>query len=136
MKNLKICLPGCAFALTLLLTACGHNAVNYGDGVGFDVGINPENYTLSLNLRYGKILSAVTRDNAELELTGKTTADGNADEKKAGVTTDGSLKIRIGRQINGAAVDLVKAGADPEKVLEILTDKEAVKTENKENEEK
>ena len=35
--------------------------------------------------------------------------------------TDGNLKIRIGRQINGAAVDAIKAGADPEKVINALT---------------
>ena len=68
------------FAAVLLLTGCGHNAIQYGDGIGFDVGINPNNYMLSLNLRYGKILSAVVR----------------------------------------ATVDLVKAGADSEKIIENL----------------
>ena len=58
------------FAAVLLLTGCGHNAIQYGDGIGFDVGINPNNYMLSLNLRYGKILSAVVRDNVKLELSG------------------------------------------------------------------
>ena len=36
------------------------------------------------------------------------------------MVTDGNLKIKIGRQINGAAVDLVEAGADADKVLENL----------------
>ena len=36
---------------------------------------------------------------------------------KAGVATDGNLKIKIGRQIEGAAVDLVEAGADADKGL-------------------
>ena len=76
-----------------------------------------------MNLRYGKILSAVTRDNVELEMTGKVTADGTAGtEKQTGVNTDGTLKVKIGRQINGAAVDLVEAGADPNKVLEALNE--------------
>ena len=111
------------FATVLLLTGCGHNAIQYGDGIGFDVGINPNNYMLSLNLRYGKILSAVTRDNVELELTGQAAADGTAGtEKQTGVNTDGTLKVKIGRQINGAAVDLIEAGADPDKVLETLKD--------------
>ena len=32
-----------AAVLAALLTGCGHNAVHYGDGIGFDAGINPEN---------------------------------------------------------------------------------------------
>lgn len=122
MKNLF--LVGAAVCMAVFLTACGHNAITYGDGIGFDAGINPENYTASFNLRYGKILSAVTRDNVEIEVTGKADADGAAGTEKSGstaVTTDGTLKVKIGRQINGAAADLVKAGADPDKVVEALT---------------
>ena len=37
--------------ISFVLTGCGHNAIQYGDGVGFDVGINPENCALSMNLR-------------------------------------------------------------------------------------
>ena len=110
-----------AVIATMLLSGCGHNAITYGDGVGFDAGINPENFTMSFNLRYGKILSAVVRDNAEIELTGKADVNGEGGTAgKAGVATDGNLKIKIGRQINGAAVDLVEAGADADKVLESL----------------
>lgn len=111
--------------MALLLAGCGHNAIQYGDGVGFEAGINPENYTASFTLRYGKILSAVTRDNVEIELSGKANSDGGSGTENnatASVGTDGNLKIRIGRQINGAAVDLVKAGADVDKVLEVLKD--------------
>ena len=107
-----------------ILAGCGHNVINYGDGVGFDAGINPENYTVSLNLRYGKILSAVTRDNVEIAMTGSADADGTTGTEKSGnaaVSTDGTLKVKIGRQINGAAVDLVKAGADAGKVVDALT---------------
>ena len=110
-----------AVTATVLLAGCGHNAITYGDGVGFDFGVNPENFTMSMNLRYGKILSAVVRDNTEIELTGKADANGKSDTiGKAGVATDGNLRIKIGRQINGAAVKLVKAGADADKVLEKL----------------
>ena len=112
-----------AVIATMLLAGCGHNAITYGDGVGFDFGVNPENFTMSMNLRYGKILSAVTRDNVEIELNGKANADGSAGtENKTGVSTNGALKVKIGRQINGAAVDLVEAGADADKVLESLSD--------------
>ena len=126
MKNLF--LVGAAVCMAVFLTACGHNAITYGDGIGFDAGINPENYTASFNLRYGKILSAVTRDNVEIEVTGKTDANGASGAEKSGnaaVSTDGTLKIKIGRQINGATVDLVKAGADADKVVDALTKADA-----------
>ena len=125
MKNLLVVVA--AVFTTVFLCSCGHNAIQYGDGLGFDCGINPENYTTSFNLRYGKILSAVTRDNVEIEVTGKADADGTGGAEKSGsaaVATDGSLKVKIGRQLNGAAADLVKAGADPDKVLEALTKEE------------
>ena len=110
-----------AFTAVLLLTGCGHNAIQYGNGIGFDVGLNPNNYMLSLNLRYGKILFAVVRDNVELELSGKADANGmNGDENTAGASSDGNLKLKIGRQINGATVDLVNAGADSQKIIENL----------------
>ena len=129
MRNLTLIVA--ALAVVVILTGCGHNAIQYGDGVGFDVGINPENCMLSMNLRYGKILSAVTRDNVEIEMTGKADADGVTGTEKTGnaaVSTDGTLKVKIGRQINGAAVELVKAGADAGKVVDALstTDSESV----------
>ena len=108
-----------------LLTGCGHNSFQYGDGVGFDFGVNPENWTASMTLRYGKILTAVTRDNVEIELMGTANANTQSGGEKTALTkvgTDGNLKIRIGRQINGAAVDLVKAGASADKVVETLAD--------------
>jgi hypothetical protein len=118
----KLFVIGAAVCMAVFLSACGHNAIQYGDGIGFDAGINPENYTLSFNLRYGKILSAVTRDNVEIEVSGKTEADGAEQSNAAAVSTDGTLKVKIGRQLNGAAVDLVKAGANADKVVEALTD--------------
>ena len=121
----KLMLAFAAVCLAAMLTGCGHNSIQYGDGVGFDFGINPENWTASMNLRYGKILTAVTRDNVEIELSGNASADTQTGAEKSAqskVGTDGNLKIRIGRQINGAAVDLVKAGASADKVVETLTD--------------
>ena len=121
----KIMLVLAAVCLAAMLTGCGHNSIQYGDGVGFDFGINPENWTASMNLRYGKILTAVTRDNVEIELTGTANANTQSGGEKTALTkvgTDGNLKIRIGRQINGAAVDLVKAGASADKVVETLAD--------------
>ena len=114
-----------AVCLAALLTGCGLNSIQYGDGIGFDFGVNPENWTASATLRYGKILTAVTRDNVEIELSGNANADGSAGMEttaKTKIGTDGNLKIRVGRQINGAAVDLVKAGASADKVVETLAD--------------
>ena len=122
MKNLFLIVA--AVIAAGLLAGCGHNALQYGDGIGFDAGINPENWTASFTLRYGKILSAVTRDNVEIEVSGKADANGATGVEKSGlssVVTDGNLKVRIGRQINGAAVDLVKAGANADKVVEALS---------------
>ena len=124
MKNLFLIVA--AVIAAGLLAGCGHNAIQYGDGIGFDAGVNPENWTASFTLRYGKILSAVTRDNVEIEVSGKADANGSTGTEKSGlssVVTDGTLKVKIGRQINGAAVDLVEAGADPDKVVDALTDK-------------
>ena len=121
----KIMLGLAAVCVAAILTGCGHNSFQYGDGVGFDFGVNPENWTASLTLRYGKILTAVTRDNVEIELSGNANADGSAGMEttaKTKIGTDGNLKIRVGRQINGAAVDLVKAGASADKVIESLTE--------------
>ena len=121
----KIMLVLAAVCIAAILTGCGHNSIQYGDGVGFDFGINPENWTASMNLRYGKILTAVTRDNVEIELSGNASADtqtGAEETALSKVGTDGNLKIKIGRQINGAAVDLVKAGASADKVIETLAD--------------
>ena len=121
----KLMLAFAAVCLAAMLTGCGHNSIQYGDGVGFDFGINPENWTASMNLRYGKILTAVTRDNVEIELSGNASADTQTGAEKTALSkvgTDGNLKIKIGRQINGAAVDLVKAGASADKVVETLAD--------------
>ncbi|MBQ6599079.1 MAG: hypothetical protein IJH79_16130 [Lentisphaeria bacterium] len=121
----KLVLAFAAVCVAAILTGCGHNSIQYGDGVGFDFGINPENWTASMTLRYGKILTAVTRDNVEIELSGNASADTQTGAEKTALSkvgTDGNLKIRIGRQINGAAVDLVKAGASADKVVETLAD--------------
>ena len=116
-----------AVLTAVILSGCGHNAITYGDGVGFDFGVNPENFTMSMNLRYGKILSAVTRDNVEIEMTGQADASGNvtpgiagavegqatgtAGKGNTGVNTSGTLRVKIGQQINGYTVDLERAKA-------------------------
>ena len=120
----KVFIFASALVVMALAAGCGHNAITDGDGIGFDFGVNPENWTASATLRYGKILSAVTRDNVVIELSGNADADGSTGAEKTAATkvgTNGTLKVKIGRQINGAAVDLVKAGASAEKVVEALS---------------
>lgn len=106
------------FVLLAILAGCGHNAIQYGDGVGLDFGINPENWTCSFTLRYGKILSACVRENAELEITGGNDTTGNGGSATGGATTktESSVKIKVGKQITGNYVDAVKAGATPEQL--------------------
>ena len=55
-----------AVIATILLAGCGHNAITYGDGVGFDFGVNPENFTMSMNLRYGKITTTFSQQSATI----------------------------------------------------------------------
>ena len=115
-----------SLALMPMLSSCAHNAIVYGDGIGLDVGVDPEHFMASFTLRYGKTLTAVTRDNVEIEMAGKADMNGvpSAEKKTDGkVATDGNLRIKIGRQINGYAVDLVEAGADAQKVVDALSDK-------------
>ena len=40
MRNVLLILA--AVCITAMIAGCGHNAVHYGDGIGFDAGINPE----------------------------------------------------------------------------------------------
>ena len=112
-------------ALLIACSGCGHNAITYGDGVHASVGYNPEQATLNATFMYGKILNAVTRDNVEIEMNGKAAGDVSASANKAngatspvsaGTSTDGSLKVKIGRQINGAYVDALESGATPEEL--------------------
>lgn len=113
----------CLFGVLLIaiMSGCGHNAITYGDGIHASVGYNPEQATLNATFMYGKILNAVTRDNVEIEMNGKAYGDVSSTTNKtegasspisAGASTDGSLRVKIGRQINGAYVDALEAGAN------------------------
>lgn len=99
--------------LCAALTGCGHNAVQYSDGVGLEVGFVPDQYTLALNFRYGKIFSAVVKEKTQIEL--KTEAANNASAQSDAKTQTGvitSLTMQTGDQVTGYVVDLerVKAG--------------------------
>ena len=107
-----------AFAAVFGLTGCGHNAIQYSDGIGVNAGFDPEHLTANFTIRYGKILSVASRDMFELEMSGDATGSGEATQASA--QTSSGLKIRIKRQINGAACDLVKAGATAEQINAML----------------
>ena len=111
IDKLKIFFAALAVAM---LTGCGHNAVQFSKGVGFDAGFDPEHMSARINLRYGEILSVAARDNLDVELA--TGIDGGQEQATASTRTDSSLKIHIGPQVNGYLVEAVEAGLTPETI--------------------
>lgn len=112
MKNLFSL--SAAIAAVLSLTACGHNAVQYSDGVGVEIGFIPEQYQVALNFRYGKIFSAVVKEKAEVMLETDASNSGSAGsgDSVSGSTATGvktTLRLKTADQITGYAVDLEKA---------------------------
>jgi len=102
-----------------MLTACGHNAIQFSKGIGFDAGFDPEHMSARVNLRYGEILSVAARDNIDVELA--TGVEGGQEQTSADVKTGSKLRIKIGRQVNGAARDLIEAGATADQIHELLS---------------
>ena len=115
---MRISLLITAAVLCGVLCSCGHNAIQYSDGIGINAGFDPEHLTANFTLRYGKILSVASRDMFELEMSGDATGSGEATQASA--QTSSGLKIKIGRQINGAARDLIEAGATAEQINAML----------------
>lgn len=113
MKHISIVIGAVILAaVVMLLTGCGHNVVNYSDGIGFETTFRPDSGNFGFVFRYGKILSACVRENSEVEMTGDGKASGS--ESAGSAAASGSLKIKIGKQITGYYVDALKAGAKPE----------------------
>lgn len=107
--------------LVLCLPGCSHNAVTYSDGIGFETTLRPDNGNFGITFRYGKILSAVLRENSEVEMTGDGKGSGGSGETSPGsASSSGSVKIKIGRQLTGYYVDAMEAGAKPEQIEEYL----------------
>ena len=117
MERIKLFIYALSVAL---LTGCGHNAITYSDGIGINAGFDPEHLTASFTLRYGKILNVASRDKFELEMIGDAT--GSGESAQASAQTSSGLKIKIGRQINGAARDLIEAGATADQILAMLAE--------------
>ena len=101
----------------LSLVGCSHNSINYSEGIGFETTFRPDSGNFGFTFRYGKILSAVLRENSEIEMNGSNKVDSN---RNTNVNTDGNVKINIGKQITGYYVDALKAGANQEKLNEYL----------------
>ena len=110
-----------ATVAALILTGCGHNAIVYSDGIGVQFGVDPEHFSASFNLRYGKILTAAVRDVTELEMKGE--AQGGTETAapaNASATTQSGVSFKIGRQVNGYARELIEAGATAEQIRALL----------------
>lgn len=96
-------------AVITILTGCGHNAVQYSDGVGVEIGFIPDQYKFALNFRYGKIFSAVVKEKTKVSL--QTDAENSAESNKqntTGKTGTGVktiLTLETGDQTTGYVVD-------------------------------
>ena len=82
MKNIRLFFYALSVAL---LTGCGHNAIQFSKGIGFDAGFDPEHMSARVNLRYGEILSVAARDNIEVELA--TGVEGGQEQATASTKT-------------------------------------------------
>ena len=108
-----------AIAAAVTTAGCGHNVVNYSDGVGLETTFRPDSGNFGLTFRYGKILSATIRENSEIEMSGEGQGTGsNGSAVTGGASSSGTVKIKIGQQITGYYVDALKAGATKEQLDE------------------
>ena len=114
-KTFRIAVAVAALLALPALAGCGHNTVAYGDGIMLETTINPETYAFGVSLRYGKILTACVRENAEIAMTGGNDTAGG-DKTATSAKTEASVTVKIGKQITGYYVDAVKAGAKPEEL--------------------
>jgi len=115
MKFLKIFFAELAAAM---ICGCGHNAIQFSKGLSFDAGFDPEHFSARVNIGYGEILSVAARDNLEVELL--TGVEGGQEQATASTKTDSKLRIKIGRQVNGYACELVEAGANADQIRALL----------------
>ena len=114
-----ICFAAASAALLGTLCSCGHNAVVFGKGFGFRAGLDPEHLSADFSVIYGEQLTLAARDNLEIDL--KTDVTGGSESAAASTAADSILRIRIGRQVNGYACDLIQAGASPDHLRALLS---------------
>lgn len=111
---------GLAVFITLTMTGCGHNAVQYSDGIGLEIGFIPDQYQVAVNFRYGKILSAVVKEKSEVSLEstgGLVTADATTTAANADTKATTKLLLKTGDQVTGYVVDLEEAKAKNNSVV-------------------
>lgn len=96
-----------------VITGCSHNGITYSKGLGFETTIRPDTGNFGITLRYGDVLTAAMRENAEVELD--SAAEAGVGESTS-TSTSNKLKFRVGKQITGYYVDAIKAGASPEQL--------------------
>ena len=116
MKSITLFFAALSVAI---LTGCGHNAIIFDKGVGFRAGIDPEHLSADVRFVYGEAVTLAVRDKIELELVSD--AEGGQEQSAADVKAGSKLKIKIGRQVNGAARDLIEAGATAEQIQALLS---------------
>lgn len=115
---MRISLLITAAVLCGMLCSCGHNAIIFDKGVGFRAGFDPEHLSADVRFVYGEAVTLAVRDKIELELVSD--AEGGQEQSAADVKAGSKLKIKIGRQVNGAARDLIEAGATAEQINALL----------------
>lgn len=111
-----------AFVMAML-TGCGHNAIQYGKGVGFNAGFDPEHMSARVELIYGEMVNIAARDNFEVELTSD--MEGGDEQATASAKTGTALKIKFGQQINGYTVEAIEAGASARDLVRPLPEASA-----------
>lgn len=123
-----------AIAVVFFIAGCSHNSVQYSDGLGFETTFRPDSGNFGFVFRYGKILSAVLRENSEVEMTGDGQG-GSTGENAASASSSGSVKVKIGKQITGYYVDAINAGASEEKLNKYLDSGNDRKSDENKNQE-
>lgn len=110
MKKTIALLSICGIAF--LLAGCGHNAVQYSDGIGVELGLIPDQYQIALNFRYGKIFSAVVKEKTEIMLETEGGGEVDKSDTAAGKTSNKTiLTFKTGDQVTGRMVELEEAKA-------------------------
>ena len=112
-----------AFAMTVLLTACGHNAFVLDKGVGFRAGFDPEHLSADVRFVYGEALTVAARDNFEIELVSD--MEGGQEQSSAAAKTGTMFRVKVGQQINGYTVDAIKAGASAKDLVRPVPEEDA-----------
>lgn len=126
----KVILTVAITCIVGIITGCSHNSIQYSDGVGLETTFRPDSGNFGLTFRYGKILSAVLRENSEIEMSGKGSGSGSSTGTTSSTGTasaDGSLKVKIGKQITGYYVDALNAGATADNLEKYTSEDQAAK---------